>query len=108
VWREVLWFTLVRHAEALEEKDRCRLRRVSHDAQAAFYTSRKDIVKKWNNIPRSIDVLITCQPPIGENERCIEIHHVASLIEGHGDADYNAEHLGDVDLLGKRQVASSQ
>jgi hypothetical protein len=43
-------------------------------------------MNQWNYIPRGIDVLITCQPPLG-----------------HGDADYTEEHLGDVDLFGKRR-----
>ncbi|CAF1213988.1 unnamed protein product [Rotaria magnacalcarata] len=55
---------------------------VSTNKTAAFYCSRNEIMKKWNRIPRGIDVLITCQPPLG-----------------HGDADYIEEHLGDVDLL---------
>ncbi|CAF0935796.1 unnamed protein product [Rotaria sordida] len=56
---------------------------VSTNKTAAFYCSRNNIMNKWNHIPRGIDVLITCQPPLG-----------------HGDADYIEEHLGDVDLLG--------
>ncbi|CAF3445960.1 unnamed protein product [Rotaria sp. Silwood1] len=56
---------------------------VSINKTAAFYCSRNNIMNKWNHIPRGIDVLITCQPPLG-----------------YGDADYIEEHLGDVDLLG--------
>lgn len=43
--------------------------RVSATKAAAFYCSRNDIMKKWNHIPRGIDVLITCQPPLGNETR---------------------------------------
>ena len=58
-------------------------------------------MQKWNNIPRGIDVLITCQPPLGKTRL-----RQAILTEnlGHGDADYTEEHLGDVDLLGNRTM----
>ena len=39
--------------------------RVSANKNATFYSSRQEIMKKWNRIPRGIDVLITCQPPLG-------------------------------------------
>lgn len=76
---------------------------VSSDRNATFFCSREKIMSKWNSIPRGIDVLITCQPPLGTltfarvslaRQRCAL---------GHGDADYAAEHLGDVDLLGRRE-----
>ncbi|CAF1168449.1 unnamed protein product [Adineta steineri] len=51
---------------------------VSTNKNAAFFCPRNEIIKKWNYIPRGIDVLITC----------------------HGDADYTEDHIGDVDLLG--------
>ena len=65
--------------------------RISSHRTAAFYCSRQEIMKKWNSIPRGIDVLITSQPALG-----------------HGDADYNEEHLGDVDLLGRCKHQFSQ
>jgi len=41
--------------------------RVSTNKTAAFYCSRNKIMKKWNSIPRGIDILITCQPPLGRD-----------------------------------------
>ena len=58
-------------------------------------------MKKWNNIPRGIDVLITCQPPLGKT---IVAQDMLTKHLGHGDADYTEEHLGDVDLLGNRSM----
>ena len=39
--------------------------RVSTSPTATFYSPRNEIMNKWNHIPCGIDVLITCQPPLG-------------------------------------------